>query len=425
MNDRDRDMLARLERETLYYFEHSTSPHTGLVADKSQPGSPASITATGMGLSVLCVSAERGWLTRAEAARRALVTLRFLAASPQGPEPDATGYRGFYYHFLHMTTGRRAWHCELSTIDTAFLIAGVLAVGAYFEDVPELGELADMLARRVDWKWACNGTAMVGHGWTPEHGHLSSGWTEGYSEALLLYVLALGSPTHPIDVAGYDAWTTTFETKTFYGIEYLYAGPLFIHQFSQLWLDLRELRDARCRAIGHDYFENSRRATLVHRQYAIENPHGFEMYSKVTWGLTASDGPGPATRVIDGVRREFFGYIARGAPLGPDDGTISPWGVVASLPFAPDEVCETLHHAIERLDSHGPHAGGFDASINATFQRDGKPWASPWRFGLNEGPIVMMIENTTSELVWTIMRRSSHIVAGLRRAGFSGGWLAR
>jgi hypothetical protein len=428
---RDREMLATLQHDTFDYFVRQADRRTGLVADRSEPGSPCSITATGMGLAILCIAVEHGWVSRSAAATHALRTLRFLHDAPQSTEVDATGHRGFFYHFLDMQTGRRANGCELSTVDTAFLIAGVLTVATYFDaderDEALVRSLADAIYRRVDWDWARKGAQTISHGWTPESGFLSTSWNNGYSEALLLYVLALGSPTFPIAASAYEGWTDTFEEKTVYGIKYLYAGPLFIHQLSHLWIDFRDLRDPRNRSIGCDYFENSRRATLVHRQYAIENPLGFAKYSENEWGLTASDGPGPMTCTVDGVTRTFYGYVARGAPYGPDDGTISPWAVVASLPFAPELVCATLHHAIDRLDVTDRGAPGFDASFNSTFPKQrGKPhdWASPWRFGLNEGPIVMMIENHATELLWTLFRRVPYVVAGLRRADFRGGWLA-
>lgn len=427
---RDRAMLGALQLDTFDYFVRHVDRHHGLVADSTEPGSPASITATGLGLAILCVAVEHGWMSRHAAVARALATLRFLQGSPQGPEPDATGHHGLYYHFLDMKTGRRARHSELSTIDTSFLIAGVLTVGRYFDGdgshEPELRALADELYRRVDWAWACNGAATIGHGWTPEGGFLSATWSEGYCEALLLYVLALGSPTFPIEPAGYHAWTSTFEARTFYELEYFFAGPLFIHQLSHLWIDFCGIRDDRNRALELDYFENSRRAMLAQQRYAIENPNGFAHYSKVGWGLTASNGPGPANRVVDGVPREFFGYLARGAPGGPDDGTIAPWAVVASLPFEPEIVCATLHHAIDRLELNGRNGAGFDASFNATFpDKRGNPhgWVAPWRLGLNEGPIVLMIENHAHGLVWNVLRQSTPIVNGLRRAGFRGGWL--
>ncbi len=427
---RDRAMLDTLQHETFDYFVRNANPRNGLIADKTEPGAPASIAATGLGLSSLCVAVERGWMARAAVAARVRSTLEFFQGSAQGPEPDATGHHGFYYHFLEMNSGRRAWKCELSTIDTALLIAGVLTAGTFFDgadaDEVAIRALSDELYRRVEWSWACNRTATIGHGWTPESGFLESDWSEAYCEALLLYVLALGSPTFATAAEGYRAWTATFERKTAYDVDYIYAGPLFIHQLSHIWIDFRGIHDDRTRELGWDYFENSRRATLVHQRYAIENPHGFAHYSKNEWGLTASDGPGPMVEVVDGVPREFFGYLARGAPFGPDDGTISPWAVVASLPFVPEIVCETLHHAIERLELKNKHGPGFDASFNSTFpykRENPHGWVAPWRIGLNEGPIVLMIENHRNELIWKMMKRCAPIVAGLRRAGFRGGWL--
>jgi hypothetical protein len=426
----DRQMLEQLQRETFTYFERNTNPRNGLIKDKTELHSASSIAAVGLGLSSYVVAVERGLIPRAEALSRVLAILRFFHESPQGPEPDATGYKGFYYHFLDMATGRRAGGCELSTIDTALLMAGVLTVACYFTgsspEEREIRALADTLYRRIDWGWASNGAGIVGHGWTPEGGRLPFSWDRGLSEALILYVLALGSPTFPISADGYRDWISTFERKTVYGIDYLYAGPMFIHQLSQVWLDLRGIRDDRNRSAGFDYFENSRRATLVQRQYGIENPRGFAHYSKNCWGLTASQGPGPCVRDVGGVRREFQGYVARGAPFGPDDGTISPWAVVASLPFAPDVVCDAIHHAIERLALKRPEGTGFDASFNPTFpeaSRNPNGWVAPWKLGLNEGPIVLMIENYLSGLLWKVFRTCPYAVHGLRRAGFEGGWL--
>ncbi len=427
-----RKMLERLQRETFPYFERETNPDKGLVADSNQPGSPASIAAMGLGLSAYVVALERGFMAREAAVTRTLTMLRFLRDSPQSTDPDATGYRGFYYHFLDMRTGRRAWDSELSTIDTAVLLAGVLTVGRYFcgasADETEIRALADGLYRRVDWAWLAEDTGTLVHGWTPEGGRLPCSWNLGYSEAHLLYVLALGSPTFPIAAAGYRSWTESFEAKTAYGIEYLYAGPLFIHQLPQVWLDLRGVNDARNRAAGFDYFENSRRATFVHRAYAIDNPHRFKRYSRNAWGITASDGPGPAVLTIDGEPREFYGYLARGAPFGPDDGTISPWAVVSSLPFAPEIVVPAIHHAVQRLALGSRGRVGFDASFNQTFPEwthNLHGWVSPRRIGLNQGTIILMIENYLSELLWKLFRQSLHVVRGMQRAGFEGGWLAR
>ncbi len=426
----DADMLAELRQVNFKYFLDQYNDRTGLIADKTEPASPASIAAVGLGLSAYIVGVERNLISRSEAVRRTLKVLRFFHASPQGTEADATGYKGFYYHFLVMETGRRAWKCELSTIDTAILLAGVLTAASYFDrgdaEETEIRKLANDLYARVDWKWAQNGENTISHGWNPESGFLPYRWNRGYSEAHILYILALGSPTFPIRPDGYHEWTSTFEWKEFYNVKYIYAGPLFIHQLSQIWLDCRGIKDAMNRKVGIDYFENSRRATNIQRQYGIENPRGFAHYSKQGWGFTASDGPGPAVLTLDGTTREFFGYVGRGAPLGPDDGTISPWAVAASLPFAPQVVVETLRHAIERLDLKRRSPYGFDASFNPTYpekSRNPNGWVSPWIFGLNQGPIILMIENHASELIWKTVRKCPPIIEGLRRAGFSGGWL--
>ena len=193
--------LQNLQRESFNYFLHETNPANGLVIDKNEADWPASIAATGLALASYPVAVERGFMQRAAAVERTLTTLRFFWNSPQGPEPDTTGYRGFYYHFLDMRTGRRAWQCELSTVDSAFLLAGALTAGMYFAadrpDENEIRRLADALYQRADWQWAQDGGATVTHGWKPESGFLKYRW-EGYDEALLLYILALGSPTHPL-----------------------------------------------------------------------------------------------------------------------------------------------------------------------------------------------------------------------------------
>lgn len=428
----DAETLDTLQRLTFDYFLKECCPENGLVADRNQAGSPASIAATGLALSIYIAAVGHGVLSRGAAAARVLTILRFLSSSPQGPEPDATGYKGFYYHFLDMKTGRRAQNCELSTIDTAMLMAGILSAGAWFSHDTarerEIRQLADALYARVDFQWAQDGAATITHGWTPESGFLPNRWDTGYSEALILYVLAAAAPRHPVAPEGYRQWAESFEVRKLYGLEYVYAGPLFIHQLSQVWIDLRGVQDDLNRRLSFDYFENSRRATYIHRQYGIENPGGFKHYGEYVWGLTASDGPGPATITVDGERREFHGYLARGAPFGPDDGTVSPWAVVASLPFAPEIVIDTMRHAIEHLELQCQSEYGFDASFNATFPARGKNrygWTSPWVFGLNQGPVVLMIENFQSGFIWETMRSSPHIALGLRLLGFSGGWLER
>jgi hypothetical protein len=421
--------LETLQRQSFDYFVHEANPVNGLVRDKTAPDAPASIAATGFALAAYPVGVERGFMSRTAAAERTLATLRFFWTSPQGPEPDATGYRGLYYHFLDMRTGRRVWQCELSTVDSAFLFGGMLTAGVYFDrDSPEEQEirtLADALYRRADWRWAQDQGATVTHGWKPESGFLGYRW-EGYDEALLLYVLGLGSPTHPLPESSYAAWTSTYQWRRCYGQDYLYSGPLFTHQLSHLWIDFRGIQDAFMRGKGIDYFENSRRATYAQRQYAIENPRGFEGYGARCWGLTASEGPGPSTMTVKGIEREFFDYVGRGVPDGPDDGTIAPWAVVASLPFAPEIVVPTLDYCVHEAKMTESSKYGFKASFNATYPvRSGNPhaWVSPWHYGLNCGPILLMIENHRTGALWQWMRGCPYIAGGLRRAGFDGGWL--
>jgi hypothetical protein len=372
---------------------------------------------------------ERGFKSRAAAVKRTLATLRFFWNSHQGPEPDATGYKGFYYHFLDMQTGRRAWQCELSTVDSAFLLAGMLMAGIYYnedtDDEQEIRTLADALYRRADWQWAQNNGATVTHGWKPETGFLEYRW-EGYDEAMLLYILGLGSPTHPLPENSYSVWASSYEWKKIYDYEYLYAGPLFTHQLSHIWIDFRNIQDAYMCDKGIDYFENSRRAVYVQQQYAIDNPLGFSGYNHCCWGITASDGPGPSNCKINGIDRQFFNYVGRGVPYGPDDGTVSPWIVVASLPFAPEIVLPMIDHSIYVLKLKEGNRYGFKSSFNLTYpgNSDCVPgWVSPWHYGINLGPITLMIENYRSGLLWRLMRDCPYIVSGLRRAGFEGGWL--
>jgi hypothetical protein len=425
----DEYQLRRLQRRAFAYFEHEANPLNGLVVDKTAPDWPASIAATGLALTSYPVAVENGWMREADAIARTLATLRFFERSAQGPAPDATGHHGLYYHFLDMRSGARAWQCELSSIDSALLLAGMLAAATYFgADTPqqrEIRELADTLHRRVDWTWLHTETGTLCHGWKPESGFIPYRW-EGYDEALLLYVLALGSPTHALPADTYAAWASTYEWKHCYGLDYLYAGPLFTHQLSHGWIDFRGIQDAFMRGKGIDYFENSRRATLVQQRYARDNPLRYTGYGERTWGVTASDGPGPATRRIDGIERQFYDYVGRGVPFGPDDGTLAPWVVVASLPFAPEIVLPTIHHFVHTLQLHDHHRYGFKCTFNQTWGDAGGAlcgWVSPWYYGLNLGPIVLMIENHLSGLPWKLMRACAPIATGLRRAGFAGGWL--
>lgn len=422
-------VLRELQKKSFGYFIHEVNHNNGLIRDKTEEDWPASIAAIGMALTAYPVGVKRGFMDRADAVERTLTTLRFFATSEQSDAPDATGYHGFYYHFLHMGSGRRAWQSELSSIDTALLIAGVLAAAEYFDaDLPgeaEIRALARTLYDRVEWDWMMDPRRrLLRHGWRPESGFLKYYW-QGYDEALILYMLALGSPTHGIGADCYSAWCSTYEWKTIYDVGFLYAGPLFIHQMSHIWIDFRGIRDAYMREKDSDYFENSHRATQVQQRYGVQNPQGIPHLGERFWGITAGDGPGPAVRRIDGVERNFFDYLARGVPYGPDDGTVAPWAVVASLPFAPDIVVPTvLNFRSLKVPTEDPY--GFKASINPLFAGSGAGdvgWISKFHFGINEGPTVLMIENYRSAMVWNLMSQCVPLVAGLRAAGFTGGWL--
>ena len=425
--------LETLQRATFQYFLQEANPANGLVPDSTKRGTAASIAAVGFALACYPVGVERGYIRRADAADRVRTTLRFFWASEQSASPEATGYRGFYYHFLDMDRGRRAWKCELSTIDTALLLAGMLTAAQYFDGDTdaerEIRTLSDALNRRVEWDWATNpdaGTKAhaglgVTHGWHPEDGFLRARWC-GYNEAIILYALALGSPTHAVGPEHYAAWLETYRWKTLYGIEHLWAGPLFVHQFSHIWIDFRGLQDAYMRDKGIDYFENSRRATYVQQAYAMRNTRGRKGYGEFCWGITASDGPGPAEHRVDGEAVAFYDYRARHVPWGPDDGTLAPWAAVASLPFAPEIVLPTLRHFDEQFPEM-TSTYGFKCSFNPTFPSGENGWTSEGYYGIDQGPVVLMIENYWTGLGWRLMRTCEPLVTGLRRCGFTGGWL--
>ena len=419
-------LLDRLQRGAFSYFLEQTNSANGLVADTSRAGSPVSIAVVGFALSCYPIGVERGWIARADAVERTLAALRFFWNSDQSDKPDATGYKGFYYHFLDIDSGKRVWNCELSLIDSTLLFAGMLTAAAYFAEQSvgenEIRELADALYRRADWQWARNGRPTVSQGWKPRSGFLHYGW-DGYSEATILYALGLASPTYPLPADCFGPWTATYQWENIYDWQYLYAGPLFIHQFSHAWIDFRGIRDQFMREKECDYFENSRRATYVQREYAQRNPYGFAGYGENCWGLTAGDGPARGVRNIDNRKRRFFGYAARGVPYGPDDGTLSPWAPLASLPFAPEIALPALlamGQAYPELFAQDRLPTGFNPSLPGP---GAAGWVSEGYYGLDQGIVVMMIENFRSGLIWKLMRECGYIRTGLARAGFSGGWL--
>jgi len=418
--------LDQLQRAAFGYFLRAVNPANGLIADTSRENSPASIGVVGFALSAYPVAVERGWMARADAVERTLATLRFFHDSDQSGSPEATGFKGFYYHFLDMHTGARVWRSELSMIDSALLIAGALTAGRYFTANSaaeiQLRELVEVLYRRVDWRWAQHGGTTINHGWKPQSGFLHYCW-DGYSEALVLYVLALGSPTHSIEGDCYHAWTTTYQWEHLYGYDVLYAGPLFVHQFSHAWVDFRGIRDRFMREKRCDYFENSRRATEVQREYARRNPYGFVGYDEHCWGLTACDGPSHQLPELANERRRLFGYAARGVPYGPDDGTLGGWAALASLPFAPEIALRAARTMLQRYPEM-LSAQQYTSSFNPTLaSADRGAWVSAGHFGLDQGIVVMMIENHRTQLIWRLMRACPYVGIGLRRAGFRGGWL--
>ena len=322
----DEELLDRFQRAAFGYFLDEFNPENGLVADTSRAGAPASIAVVGFALSSYPVGVERGWMTRADAAARTLVTLRFFWNSPQSEQPDATGYKGFYYHFLDMKTGKRVWQSELSLIDTTLLLAGVLTASVYFsEDTQsenEIRERADAIYRRIDWQWARGGEATARRDGSRKADFCTMAGRAITRRPFSMF-WAWRRPRIRCRMKAITAWTATYQWENIYDYEFLYAGPLFIHHFSQAWIDFGGIRDRFMREKGSDYFENSRRATYVQREYARRNPHEFRRLWQGLLGLLGGRRPRLRDAEVDGRERRFFGYAARGVPYGPDDGTIA------------------------------------------------------------------------------------------------------
>ena len=422
-----------LEQRTFRWFWDTADPHTFLVPDRWPTQSFSSIAAVGFGLTAYAIGAERGYVTRAEAADRVLKTLQSLLSLPQGPQSSGVAaYHGFFYHFLDMNSGTRYKDVELSTIDSTWLFAGALFCQSYFDrDDPTEAAIrgtAEQLYDRAEWDWASPRAPLISMGWYPEKGYHTYDW-RGYNEAMMVYILALGSPTHPTDPAGWTAYTSTYQWNTFYGQQFVQFAPLFGHQYTQMFIDFRGIQDAYMRAHGIDYFENSRRATIAQRAYAMDNPNRWNDYGPNVWGLTACDGPADTT--IDG--RTYQTYTARGAAAGDirDDGTIAPTAAASSIAFTPDISIAAIEGMKQRYGALLYHQYGFADAFNPTFR--GAPqtgsvdpkfgWFDVDQLGIDQGPIIAMIENYRSGLVWNTMKKNPHVIEGLKRAGFGGGWL--
>lgn len=436
--------VDELQRRTFDWFVHVTDRERGLTPDRWPADSFCSVAAVGFALTCWPVGVERGWMSRDEARTRTLNTVRFFHDAPQGPEATGVaGHRGFFYHFLDRRTGHRYGRVELSTVDTALLVAGMLFAARFFDgddaEEAEIRRLSQAIYDRIEWDWVVIRPRRISMGWHPETGFIPADW-HVYNEGMLVLLLAIGSTTHPVPPAVWDEWCSVYDqswTAT-RGPAHLHFPPMFGHQYSHMFIDYRGIRDGWMRARsaqieGFDYFENSVRAVAAQRAYAVANPGGWDGYSAEVWGLTACDGPGDFKQVIDAREREFFSYSARG-PGDRDDGTIAPTAALASYPFAPAEITATLKAMKSRYGAGIYTQWGFLDSFNPTLtEREGRlqhgrivpgvGWVDSDYLGIDQGPIVIMIENGRSDLVWRHMRGEPNVTRGLKRAGFSGGWL--
>ena len=383
--------LEELELATVNYFWDQSDPQTGLVKDRCNVRGPdntvvASIAATGFGLTALCIGDKRKFIHFYEARRRALNTLLFLwQKMPQ--------HRGFFYHFANVKTGERLWESEVSSVDTAILLCGVLTCAQHFAD-PGVHDLARAIFNRVDWTWLSMDTRLLPHGWLPENGFLPYRWNY-YSELMMMYLLGLGSTSHPLPAEAWDAWKrTTFDYE---GLRYIGSfAPLFVHQYSQAWFDFRAKRDKYA-----DYFQNSVIATEVHRRFCLELSKEFPDYSDDLWGITASDSEN--------------GYVAWGGPpkMGPIDGTVVPSAVGGSLPFLTDATLRVLRNIRARYGNGAWSRYGFVDAFNPL-----NGWYDKDAVGIDTGITLLMAENVRTGFVWETFMKSPEAQRGMERAGF-------
>lgn len=402
-------LLDTLQHTAFDFFWNEANPANGLIRDRNVPGSAfASIASVGFGLSGIPIGIDHGWVSRSAGAARVHRTLLTFYNGPQGSTSlGKLGYQGLFYHFLNINTATR-WdtNVELSSIDSGLLFAGMLDARMYFDSPGDTTEIAiramaDSIEQRANWNFMRNLNPGIMMGWKPSFGFLGFGQWTGYNEGMILYLLALGTPSYAVPASAWNQWLSGYRYDTLYGYSFVTCPPLFTHQYSHCWVDFRDIADIYMRAKGHDYFENSRRATLAQRNYCIANPLGMLAYSDSLWGLTAGDGP--------------FGYTARGAPPAQNDnGTITPTAAISSIPFTPNESIGFIHYMWNhyRPTVWGPYGwkDGFNPSIGN--------WVASDVIGIDQGPILMMIENYRTGKPWQRMMAHPSIQRGLSRAGF-------
>jgi hypothetical protein len=396
----DRKFLDDCAHRSFEYFWDHWNRHTGLVQDRAgADGEPAgnnvgSIAATGFGLTALCIGAERRWVPKEQARLRVLSTLRFLWA-------HAFHDHGWYLHFMDADTGQRRLSSEISSIDTSFLLAGVLTAQAYFSTDGEIKNLARQIFERVDFAWMLDGSQRIlSHGTLPGSGFLSARW-EKYSEASLLYLLAIGSPRHSIPADSWYAWLrpeVRFDTWKF-----ISGGALFTHQFSHAWVDFRHLRDGAPSFV--DYFQNSQIATYAHRDFCISQEIKYPDYGPNMWGVTVSDSP--------------LGYMNWGGTTtqGSVDGTLVPCAAAGSLMFAPEICLPVLREMLSQYGDKIYRRYGFTDAFNPSW-KDKKLWVNHDVVGIDVGITLLSIENLLSGNVWRYFMRNAYIQSAMERVGF-------
>ena len=402
-------LLDTLQHTAFNFFWNEANPANGIIRDRYAPGSTfGSIAAVGFGLSGIPIGIDHGWVSRSAGAARVHRTLLTFYNGPQGTAALGTiGNKGLFYHFLNMNTATRfGTDVELSSIDSGLLFAGMLDARQFFDDAVDTTEIAiramaDSIEQRADWNFMRNFNPGIMMGWKPSFGFSGFGQWIGYNEAMIMYLLALGTPSYAVPASAWGTWTGGYRYQTHYGYSFVICPPLFTHQYSHCWVDFRGIADSYMRTKGHDYFENSRRATLAQRNYCIANPLGFLAYSDSLWGLTAGDGP--------------FGYTARGAPPAQNDnGTITPTAAISSIPFTPNESIGFIRYM---WDHYRPTVWGIYGWKDG-FNPSVGNWVGPDVIGIDQGPILMMIENYRTQKPWQRMMSHPSIQRGLQRAGF-------